>query len=254
MINVLKTSVKTLTTMIGQNKSSVATGMAIAGVIFTGFASGRAALEVDRSLTSLSETIDDPTFKDKAVAVAPHIIVPTMMALATTGLIIFAHRADLAKQVALASAVAVSESKREDITNKAMEFLGEEKGKEFKESIENDALRSSASFVYIIDEDGILFYDPWLDRKLKVREERLEAASGTIAKKMVCGDSPSVNDFYYEIGGPIFNECILGESYGWNYSFDAPPSIHSREADVLNDGHSYRIFTYEPHLLNWMTD
>ena len=250
MVNVLKNGFRTASMIVRQNKSSVATGMAVAGVIFTGIASGRAALEVDKVLNEL----DEPTTKEKIVAAAPHVIVPTLMASATIGLIIFAHKADLTKQVAMASAMAMSETKREEITNKAMDILGDEKGKKFKEDIENDALKNSASFVYEIDEDGILFYDPWLDRKLKVREERLEAATGAMAKRMVCGGSPSVNDFYYEIGGSIFNECVLGDAYGWNYSFDDAPSIHSRESEVLDDGHSYRIFTYEPHLLNWMAD
>jgi hypothetical protein len=233
---------KTVATFIVANKSSVAAGAAIAGVIFTAAVAGKSALDAEEVLQSMDE---EATKAEKAKAIAPQIISTAIVAGGTIALIIFAHRADLKAQSTLLSALALSEASKNDKVKLLKEKLSPEQQKEVATEM---IVRSEAE---VVDLGGdILFYDQFLDRKFLCSEEIIQAAAGRIAMELAGGlDRQSLNDFYdyiYEMASNPkgrFNSMGAADKFGWAPGYDIGPYISMIDADKV-DGKPAIVLDY----------
>lgn len=235
------------------NKESIATGVAIAGVMFTGIASAKAGVKANDILENLDhETGGEATKKEKAKAITPTVLPPFLIGATTIGLIIFAYKANLKAQAGLISALAVSEGANKETIEKIVEKVGPEKVKEAKKEAAIDKLKTSDSDIYDLGGDT-LFYDPFLDRKFLATENAVRAAAGQIATEMLGLQSQSLNDLYsyiadYGNGPHRYKESGVGEMFGWNCGFDDAPGINLYEAEIV-DGKAYRVLDYTKALL-----
>ena len=244
---------KQLVKVVIDNKESIATGVAIAGVVFTGIASAKAGIKANDILGNLDREKDgEVTTKEKVKAIAPTALPPFLIVAITIGLITFTYKTNLKAQAGLISALAVSEGANKETIEKIVEKVGPEKIKEAKREAAIDKLKTSDSDIYDLGGDT-LFYDPFLDRKFLSTENAIRAAAGQIATEMLGLQSQTINDLYsyiaeYGNGHHKYKDLGVGEVFGWNCGFDDGPGVNLYDADTI-DGKAYRIFDYSKALL-----
>lgn len=224
-----------------QNKSAVLIGVAVGGVVTTAFAAGESAIKADKVIREMEYTYDHtPTVKEKAKVIFPIMIKPAIMGGLTIGCIVYAHKLDVRKQLALGSALALSEAAKSDVDDILEKTLGKEKSeKAKKESIEKHI--ESNDDILDLAKGEQLFWEPITGRAFKSTEGDIKGAYGDICKLMYGSDGASLNDLFDILG---LENADVGDVLGWNTGLDDPPEYSVWETRKIQ-GRSYLVLNLE---------
>lgn len=222
---------------MNQNLPAILSGFAIAGVIATAWATYKAAPEVKSAIEGAKwnkankpvEDADEDSVEavepdedvklnawETATAVAPYIWKPVVCGTATIGCIFGAHFLNVQRLGVLSLAYKMSETKLKEYTEKAKEFLGEEKAAEVEKAIVEDKVKVALKNGSVIEtpNKGIICYDPWSGRLFTSNEATLYKAESFVNRLTNCGEFVSLNDFYDELG---LRHTKPGEGFGWGF-------------------------------------
>ena len=219
MLSTLLTNAKSFTV---QNSSSVLLGIAIAGVVSTGFAVAKASIKADKILEEMEYTAETtPTTKEKFKAVAPIFIPSIVIGSATITCMCVSHSIDLRRQAALASLYSISEKAIKEYESKVKEVVGEKKAGQIKDEIHKDHITNNPPVEDDIIRTGngdTLCYDEWSGQYFYSDAETIRSAVNTLNEAMNNSDDfISLNALYYELG---IRQTKLGDEIGWHRHYE----------------------------------
>lgn len=224
-MDVRKAIAKTLL-LAESNSAEIALGGAIAGVPITAFLFGRSRLKADDILADLedercSQEIRDPlTTGEKVGATWKCYILPTLSCGLTIFLMVWSHKIQGRKLVALASAYSLTDTAFREYKGKVEELVGKKKIEEINHSINQDKVKD----LTVLDGDilstnggDVLCVDGWTGLKFFSNAQKIKEAVNTVNAEMVCDMYEPLNLLYEELGIP---ETDLGSEQGWNVMVD----------------------------------
>lgn len=177
---------------------------AVAGVFVTAWLSGRAAVNVSR-------TIDpDMTRKDKVILYCKTYAATAVSAGITTGLIIGSDRIHVGKEAVLAAGAAIWKEKAMDLDNKIKEELGEEKANELKKKIVEEKLEGKSANTY----KRITVYNPYSKQFIETTCETLAYAQLEMNRQLQTRFYYTVSAFDRILGG---KDTLDAKGLGWSF-------------------------------------
>ena len=213
--------------------AEAALGVAIGGVIVTAFTAGEARLKADDILANIEEDrfeagIKEPlTTQEKIAETWKCYILPVVFCAGTIGFMIWSHKIQGRKRVALASAYALTNKSFKEYKDKAKELLSKKKFDEIEHAIDQDRVANMT----VLDGDilatncgDVLCVDNWSGQKFFSNAEAIRQAVARCNNMMVGSVYLSLNTLYDEIGG--LPPTKAGEELGWNALFDNPIEVH----------------------------
>ena len=204
--------------LLKNNSTTVATTIAIAGVVYTAYSTGKAAVKASKKLEKMHyESEKEPTKTEKVKAVAPIFVKPVIVGGATIGLMIWAHSTNLKKQATLLTAYSMAKASKEEFEDKVEEVVGKNKVRKIKDEIAKDTIVNHPVRKYEIIETGQgneLFYDKPGDRYFHSSVQAIQKAEIAINRKLMSGEELylEVNDLYYEMNLPPIE---FAKGLGW---------------------------------------
>ena len=221
----MKNALKTML-LAGSNSAELALGTAVTGVILTGVLAGRASLKADDILAELEEQrynigIDEPlTVPEKLEATWKCYILPTVAAGATIFLMIWSHRIQGRKLIALASAYSITDSAFREYRNKVQEMVSKKKFDEIDHAIDQDKTSNFSVLdgdILATNRGDVLCLDAWSGQKFFSNKTAIEEAVARANALMVGDIYMPLNTLYDEMGIPPSEG---GEELGWNALVD----------------------------------
>ena len=164
--------------------------------------------------------------------------IPT--ALSTAGAIVCivgAQKINGNRLSALATALSISETARQELEGKVTDKLSAGKLERFKDEIASDSLRDipyDDAVIYNTGYGDTLFKDYWSGRLFKCSIDKLKEARNDLNYRMMGGEYYiSLNEWYETIGlSPIGS----GEEVGWSMELTGPIEISYRHCEWGADG------------------
>lgn len=211
---------------ISDHKTSICIGTGIAGM----FTAGVLAVKVTPKASMLLEerrckkheaynqnTEVNPklTIKDYIQVTWKYYLPPIVLAGASAGMIIFAHKLDTKENAALAAAYALSESRLKEYTTKTLETVGERKEKEIRNAIDKDRVDNTElveSEVIHTGDGETLCLDAWSGRYFYSDIEILRREAVELSRSMLEGELVLLNDWYDAIH---LDTTKVGDKFGW---------------------------------------
>lgn len=228
----------------------ILTGMAVAGVVSTTVLGAKATIKavrlVDKSNNERNSAGLEPMSSKQVVKLTWRGYVPTaVLATVTVSAILGANTVSNRRNAALVGLYSMTERNLKEYQDKVVEFMGEEKAKEIKESITDDKIKENpVSETTIIHTGGgdVLCYDELSGRYFNSSKNKIDSAINDLNKLMLNTYTASLNEYYEAIGLPSVK---VGEELGWNSDELISISYNSKLTDtgepVLVVG-----FYYEP--------
>lgn len=213
--------------------AEAALGVAIGGVIVTAFAAGEARLKADDILANIEEDrfeagIKEPlTTQEKIAETWKCYILPVVFSAGTIWCMIWSHKIQGRKLVALASAYALTNKSFKEYKDKAKELLSKKKFDEIENAIDQDKVANMTVLdgdILATNSGDILCVDAWSGQKFFSNAEAIRQAVARCNNMMVGSVYLSLNTLYDEIGG--LPPTKAGEELGWNSLFDNPIEVH----------------------------
>ena len=143
--------------------------------------------------------------------------IPTVVTeIFSVSCLIFAATNNNKHNAALAAAYTLSENAFREYRDKVIEYIGEKKEKQIRDSIAKDRLDNhppTKSELAITSAGEQLCYDALSDRYFKSNADKIKKAQNELNARMLQEQNVSLNDFYYEVG---LHDTLLGDSLGWD--------------------------------------
>ena len=177
------------------------------------------------------------TFKEKAQLTWRIWAAPVFMGGATISCIIGANTIHTRRNIALATAYAMSEEAAKEFKDKVIDTVGERKVNKIENEITQDKLNKHP----LPDEENIsytglgeqLMFDEWTGRYFRASQQEVEKRVNMLNKQMnIDQRGRTVNDFYELLN---MSAVPVGDDFGWHYNLDCG------EADVTV--HYYPAFS-----------
>ena len=154
-------------------------------------------------------------------------ILPIVSCGLTIGFMVWSHKIQGRKLVALASAYALTNKSYKEYKQKAKELLSKKKFDEIEHAIDQDKVANYT----VLDGDilatncgDVLCVDAWSGQKFFSNAEAIREAVARCNNMMVGSVYLSLNTLYDEIGN--LPPTKAGEELGWNALFDNPITVH----------------------------
>lgn len=233
--------VNKLANFVASNKSAILVGMASGGVILTAITAGESAIKAERTLRHMDYTWrHTPTQMERAKAVAPILIPVFITGTATILCMVCAHRIDIRTQIALGSALALTEASTNELTGALVKHVGKDKVDKAKKDLVEGKIEASED-ILDLGKGEQLFWEPITGRAFKSTEGDIRGAFGQIASIMYGTDGASLNDFFDILG---IDNADVGDVFGWNTGIDDPPEYSAWETRKIH-GRSYLVLNLE---------
>lgn len=227
--------------------AEAALGLAIGGVFITAFTYGEARMKADDILAELEEDryeigIDKPlTTKEKLQETWKCYILPIISCGATIGFMIWSHRIQGRKLIALASAYTITNSAFKEYKEKAKELLTKKKFDEIEHSINQDKVANYSVLdgdILSTNRGDVLCVDYWTGMKFFSNATEIREAVARCNNMMADSVYLSLATLYDEIGIPILTTTAgraipaNAECLGWNRLRDKSITVRT---DVCKD-------------------
>ena len=213
--------------------AEAALGVAIAGVPITAIFFGEARLKADDILANIEDDrfeagIKEPlTTQEKLKETWKCYILPLVSCGVTIGFMIWSHKIQGRKLVALASAYALTNKSYKEYREKAKELLSKKKFDEIEHAIDQDRVANYTDLdgdILATNCGDVLCVDAWSGQKFFSNAEAIREAVARCNNMMVGSVYLSLNTLYDEIGN--LPPTKAGEDLGWNSLFDNPITVH----------------------------
>lgn len=213
-------------TYASEHKTTLMIGGGVAGLWIAGITAIRVTpkasmLLEERRCKKHDEYLEDneksPTLslKDYIQVAWLYYIPPMALAAVSTGMIIFAHKADQKQNAALAAAYALSESRLKEYSEKVIETVGEKKEKEVREAIDKERVEKNQPIdgeIISTGDGDTLCLDAWNGRYFWSDIECLRRAAVDLSRRVLDGETVTINDFYDRVNLP---EAKNGDYFAW---------------------------------------
>ncbi len=212
--------------LLNENASTLLTGVGVVGTVGTAYFTGRATFKAADLIAKETAIINiavegntDPvwlTKKDKVKLVWKPYMPAVGVGAITIGAIIFAHRIDAKKIVALTVASGISERALKEYKEKVVEKLGDRHDTKIRDEIAQDRVSANppgSSEVLTIEDGKVMCYDMNTGRYFKSTVEEIKSAENTINFEIVQQLSVSLSRFYEEIG---LAPTTYSDNHGWH--------------------------------------
>ena len=212
--------------LLNQNSSTILTGVGVVGTVGTAYLTGRASFRaagiITDELTVVNTGIDtengnDPVFltkKNKVKLVWKEYLPAVGTGVITVSAIVFAHRIDAKRVVALTVASGISERAFKEYREKVIEKLGDRQDVKLRDDIAQDRVnRTSGSELVIAGDGKVLCMDMLTGRYFMSSAEELKRAENKINHILNTQMGASLSEFFDEIG---LSPTAYSEHVGWN--------------------------------------
>lgn len=200
-----------------KNEPTILTVVGEAGIVSTSIFAWRGGAKASKELERLKyESKDIPTFKEKVKVVAPIALPVVIMGGTSMACFAAAHNTLSKRNLALATAYTISESKFKDYKNKVEDTIGKNKAEKIKEEIVKDKLEKNPP----VDENILwtghgeqLCYDALFGRYFRSDAEHIRKCVNDINEMLLRYNYVCLNDFYERLG---LSPIKIGYDLGWN--------------------------------------
>lgn len=216
--------------LLNQNSSTILTGVGVVGTVGTAVLTGRASMRAARVLDATKEEVanrlvgEDINAHPTNLIIPKHevvkltwrfYVIPVATGVGTVGAIIFAHRIDAKRIVALTVASGISERALKEYKEKVVEKLGERQDTKIRDEIAQDRVNASPpGKELVITGDGqVLCLDGLTGRYFMSTMEDLKRAENKINHIINTQMGASLSEFYDEIG---LAPTAYSDEVGWN--------------------------------------
>lgn len=205
-----------------KNEPAILSGIGVAGVFITAWMAFKAGPKANYILEKHRCMIDSGKDKKeetkKAIKeLAPVVIPPAAMAVATSVCIIGSNSVSSKRIAVLSAAYNVSESALKEYQNKVTEIVKPEKVKQIKESLAKDELEKNpikpSTDVIVTGDGDVLCMDCYSGRYFRSNAQKIGQAVNELSADVQTDMYVSLNDFYSKIGIP---SIPMGDDFGWN--------------------------------------
>ena len=222
------------------NSAEIALGTALAGVPLVAVLSGRASLKADDILMQMEiereeiGVLDPIPTVDKVKATWHCYILPILVGAGTIWMMIWSHKIQGRKLVALASAYTITDTAFKEYKHKVEELVSKKKVQEIEHAINQDKVAEMTMLdgdILATNRGDVLCVDFWTGMKFFSNATEIREAVSRCNNMMVDSVYLSQGTLYDEIGIPIFTttagEPIPGnvEDIGWN-AINGPLKVH----------------------------
>lgn len=217
---------------VQKNSPTILTGLAVVGVLGTAYLTHRAAFfsgiylskeVVARNMAAIeedptSEGVPDPSFKEIVQLTWKNYIPAAFVAAGTIACVVGAHGISNHRNVALASALTLSEIGLREFREKSEEVLGEENVQKVREAITQDKvdktpLPTGNREIVLKDDNEQVFFETLTGRYFVSTRHDVEM-SEVDANRQVLGDMYiSKNEWFDRLG---LDRVPDGDATGWN--------------------------------------
>jgi hypothetical protein len=215
--------------LLNQNSSTILTGIGVVGTVGTAYLTGRASFKAAGVLDDAKNDImesdltggsDIPVYRnlsrfDVFKLTWRYYLPPTGSGIVTITAIIFAHRIDAKKVMALTVASGISERALKEYREKVVERLGERQDTKLRDEIaQNRVDKSPPGKELVITGDGqVLCLDALTGRYFMSTMEELKRAENRINHIINNHMGASLSEFYDELG---LAPTAYSDEVGWN--------------------------------------
>lgn len=206
---------------------AILTGMAIAGLIATGYNAYKAGLEAKEIIEEAKKDLEYVKKGDKKAKREIYVdtakrLVPVVAPMVTSGIFtgscIFASNKVSSRRIkVLSAAYAASNSAIQELGGKMEEVLGERKTKAIKDAITADKLKKDGvpkdGQIIITGDGDVLCKDDYTGRFFRSSGTKLDQAINELTHQIYGDMYVSLNEFYDKIG---LDNVPMGDDFGWN--------------------------------------
>lgn len=212
---------KKVTETVDDHKTTILTGIGVAGTITTAVLSGRAGFRAAQIIDTMYRerfNSDDETVstKEKIWAAGPQFIPAVGTGALTIGAIVFSNRLSAKETAAMAAMYSMSDKTFQEYKAKVQEKLGQNKETALRDEIAQNRVDNNPPDdrrVIITGNGDVLCYDVLTDRYFRSKVETIKHAENEINALILNEDVVSLSRFYEEIG---LNVTPFSDSVGWN--------------------------------------
>lgn len=224
IMNILKKAA----TFEKRHAAALLTGVAVVGLVTTAVTAYKAGKKVDDILAKHEENLKrvkktdnnkekTQVIKEVAKDMAPIIVPPVVLGVATAGCILGSHSVSNRRIAALSAAYSISESALKDMDKKMREVLGEKKTQSIKDAITKDKLKESdppkKEQIIITGDGDCLCKDMYTGRFFRSNADKIGRAINYASAEARNCMYVRLNDFYDQLG---LDSVPMGEDLGWN--------------------------------------
>lgn len=225
MLHGLASHVHKLRYILGDNSSTILSGVGVAGTIATAVLSTKATIKasalVAEEKVKINHSVDEGqdaitlSKTDTVKLVWRHYLPPVAAGSITIGCIIGANRISSKRVAALTIAAGVSERALSEYKDKVIERLGDRQDQKIRDDVAQDrVLATPANSQLIIAGSGeVLCFDMLTGRYFHSTMEDLKRAENKVNYELLHYDSCSLSNFYEEVG---LEPTPYTDSVGWN--------------------------------------
>lgn len=216
--------VKKATHLVEDNKTTILTGIGVAGTITATVLSGRAGWKAAYKISYADhDRFNDPKderneldTREKLLLVAPDFIPAVGTCALTVTAIIFANRLSARETAAMAAAYGLSDKTFQEYKEKVQEKLGQNKETALRDEIAQERIDNNPPTgrdVIITGNGDVLCYDVLTDRFFRSTVESIKRAENEVNAEILNHDMVSLSRFYEEID---LKATPYSDSVGWN--------------------------------------
>lgn len=230
--NKLTETMTKITEFADKNSPALLTGATVVGIFTTAYMAFKAGPKAKKILDKYRETTDGikklyPTDVQKEIKreetkkfvkeIAPVVLPPVGMAIATSACTIGANQISSKRIAVLSAAYSMTESALKDYQNKVAEVFDDKKVQKVKEGLAKDKLdktpMDSSQDVIITGDGDVLCLDNYSGRYFRSNAQKIGQAINELSADLQTDMYVSLNDFYEKVNIP---KVPMGDDFGWN--------------------------------------
>ena len=189
--------------------------------------------------------------KDTVKDMAPIVVPPIAMGIATSACIIGAHKVSSKRIATLSAAYTLTETAFKDYKSKAEEVIGRQKAQQVREAISKDKVEKNpppkdTSQIVMTGDGDVLCMDSYSGRYFRSNAQKIGSAINQLSRDVMSWQYVSLNDFWDLIG---LQRLPMGDDFGWNVD-DCPKGMLpiSTTAVLTSDGQPCLCVDYDASL------
>ena len=246
--------------LLNQNSSVILTGVGVVGTVGTALLTGRASFKaagvLDHAKKEIEKDIERNVLTSNGDGFVPYLsrfdvvkltwrfyVPPVGTGIITVSAIVFAHRIDAKRVVALTVASGISERALKEYREKVVEKLGDRQDTKLRDEIAQDRVNASppGRELVITGDNQVLCQDGLTGRYFNSTMEELHRAENKINHIINNQMGASLSEFYDEIG---LAPTAYSDEVGWN----PDQLIELRiSATMSQDSRPCMVVDFQPH-------
>lgn len=213
-----------LTKWSNKNAPSLLTGASVAGIFITAYMAYKAGPKAKKIIDKYNsmpipktKEIKRSETKSFIKELAPIVLPPIGMAIATSTCVIGANTIASKRLAVLSAAYSISETALKDYQNKVAELVDTKKMTKIKEGLAKDKLDKNPikpnTEILMTGDGDVLCMDCYSGRYFRSNAQKIGQAVNELSADVQTDMYVSLNDFYNKLNIPA---VPMGDDFGWN--------------------------------------